>query len=341
MKAVKFFLYAILGLILILLLLGLVLPKSFEVTREITIDAPLSLVFRKVSSLKDQHTWSPWKDLDPDQSVTFEGEDRTPGAIMRWSGNKDVGQGQMTIVNIVPKERVEIDLNFKEPFEASSKVWFTLSSEDEKTKVTWSMAGVNPFPMNVMGLLFNMKGTLKKQFDTGLTRLKEQAEEKVQNTVYQGYTVQVMDMIPRMYQGFRAKVAFADLKQYFEVNTPKIYKAIQSQKGNIRGPLCGLYYEWNEEERMADLAVALEVKEEVYVPGGETTRIRPTKFAVIDVRGKYESLKEAHMSMDQFLSDFGYDAALPVIEEYQIGPAETPDSTKWFTRILYPILDAD
>lgn len=98
--------------------------------------------------------------------------------MFRWSGNDDVGEGSMTILESQPPERVGIRLDFVKPMEDTANVTFTFEpqSDDTKTKVTWDMAGQNNFVGKAFCLVMQMDKEMEKQFDEGLANLKRVVE---------------------------------------------------------------------------------------------------------------------------------------------------------------------
>ncbi|MFC0181067.1 SRPBCC family protein [Pseudarcicella hirudinis] len=104
---------------------------------------------------------------------TYSGTDGTVGFISAWEGNDDVGKGEQEIKKITEGERIDFELRFIKPFEATSPVFMTTQSiSDNQTKVTWSMSGNMPYPMNLMLLFMNMEKQIGGDFETGLNNLK-------------------------------------------------------------------------------------------------------------------------------------------------------------------------
>ena len=62
-----------------------------------------------------------------------EGDFRRPvagtGAIFKWAGNKEVGEGSMTITESRPSDLIRIKLEFLRPFEATNSAEFTFKSK--------------------------------------------------------------------------------------------------------------------------------------------------------------------------------------------------------------------
>lgn len=153
-------------------------PNEFRVTRSATIDAPPAAVFAHVNDFHKWDAWSPWAELDPNAKNTFEGPQQGKDAVFRWSGNDDVGEGSMTILESQPPERVGIRLDFVKPMEDTANVTFTFEpqSDGTKTKVTWDMAGENNFVGKAFCLVMRMDKEMEKQFDEGLANMKRVVE---------------------------------------------------------------------------------------------------------------------------------------------------------------------
>lgn len=161
----------------LLLLLGLVvLPKEMSIDQEIIINKPKHVVFGALISLKNDD-WTVWQKKDPKIQMEFKGTDGNVGSIASWKGNEDVGIGEQEIKKIIDGERVETELRFKEPMSATNFSTFTTESlEINQTKVKWNFSGPNPFPMNVMFFILNMKGKMKEDMQHGLENLKKKLE---------------------------------------------------------------------------------------------------------------------------------------------------------------------
>ena len=152
-------------------------PSEFHVERTATIAAPPANVFQHVDDLHKWDAWSPWAKLDPNAKTTFEGPASGNGAVFAWSGNDEVGEGKMTILDSRPDEAIKIKTEFVKPFPGSSTSGFTFKPEGDKTVVTWNMQSEQPFLMRAMCIIFNGKKMIGDQFDKGLSNLKTVVEK--------------------------------------------------------------------------------------------------------------------------------------------------------------------
>lgn len=170
-------LYILAGIIVLILLLALLAPKTYNVFRSIEIAKPKGEVFEHLKYLKKQDEWSPWARKDPNMKKSFTGTDGEVGCISHWVGNKEVGEGEQELTKIIPGERIEGELRFLKPWKSTSDCYFDVADSSEgKTKVTWGFSGKNKFPMSIMMLFMSMDKMVGKDFEEGLATLKSQME---------------------------------------------------------------------------------------------------------------------------------------------------------------------
>lgn len=170
--------YILLGLVAVIVLLGIIAPKTYDVKRSVVVNKPVHETFRYIKMIKNQDHWSPWKKKDPNMKQEFSGTDGEVGFISKWEGNKDVGTGEQEIVNIVENSIIESQLRFYKPWKSQSDAYIKVDSVDNgKTKITWGFSGTNKFPTNIFFLFFNMDKTVGKDFEEGLESLREILEK--------------------------------------------------------------------------------------------------------------------------------------------------------------------
>ena len=151
-------------------------PSEFRVTRTAALSAPASAIFAQVNDLHNWRAWDPWAKLDPASKESFEGPSAGVGAICRWAGNKEVGEGSMTILESKPDELIRIKLEFLKPFKATNTTEFTFVPQGDQTEVTWSMFGSRNFMCKAVGLVMNCEKMVGPQFEKGLANLKSMTE---------------------------------------------------------------------------------------------------------------------------------------------------------------------
>jgi hypothetical protein len=167
----------IIGAIAVLILGFLVVvamqPADFRVERKASIPARPAEVFAQVCDLHNWQAWSPWERVDPQLKRTYSGSAAGTGASYAWVGNRNVGEGRMTVTECRPNDLVRIKLEFFKPFQATNTAEFTFEPQGEnQTLVTWSMYGPKNFFAKALHLLMSMDKMCGGQFEQGLTNLE-------------------------------------------------------------------------------------------------------------------------------------------------------------------------
>lgn len=153
-------------------------PADFRVERSATMRAPAQAAFAQVNDFQNWRAWSPWEKLDPALKRSYEGPASGTGAAYSWQGNKDVGEGRMTITESRPGELVRIRLEFYKPFAATNTAEFRFEPQGDSAAVTWSMTGQNNFFAKAIGLFVNMDRMVGGMFEQGLAQMKALVEKR-------------------------------------------------------------------------------------------------------------------------------------------------------------------
>lgn len=166
----------LLGLFVISLLIGVLLPDNAQVERQTIIKAPADKIFPYVNNLQTFHTWSPWRSLDHDTQYDFSGPEHGVGAKMTWqSAQAEAGAGVMQITHSELNRQVTATLNFGG--KNTSTTTFGLEPlNDKKTQITWRFNtefGWDLYGRYIGLLLDSMIGA---NYETGLAELKSRLE---------------------------------------------------------------------------------------------------------------------------------------------------------------------
>jgi hypothetical protein len=161
----------VIALIAVLVLVVATRSSQLHVERSATVEAAPDLVFPLLNDFHAWSSWSPWEKLDPDMKREFSGAPQGKGAWYGWSGNDQVGVGNMQITDSKPAEQVTILLEFKEPWQATNVTTFRLAATPQGTKVTWAMDGENNFAAKAMSMVMDMDQMIGKDFEAGLANL--------------------------------------------------------------------------------------------------------------------------------------------------------------------------
>lgn len=169
-----------LGVIIALFfIVALFIDGEYHVERNIVINKPSNEVFEYVKYLRNQDNYSVWAKLDDDMKKEFRGTDATVGFVSAWDSEKnDVGAGEQEITKIMEGKRIEYQIRFLRPFEATDFIYMnTESLANGQCKVIWGFDGKMDYPMNMMLLFMDMDEMLGESLQTGLNNLKGVLEQ--------------------------------------------------------------------------------------------------------------------------------------------------------------------
>jgi hypothetical protein len=174
----KWSLAAIAALVVIFLTVVAMQPSDFKVERSATMRAPAPAAFAQVNDFQNLRAWSPWEKVDPALKRQYDGPKAGAGAVYAWQGNKDVGEGRMTITESRPGELVRMKLEFFKPFAAVNDTVFSFKPSAEGTAVSWTMSGRNNFISKAICLFVDMDKMVGGMFEQGLAQMKSIVERR-------------------------------------------------------------------------------------------------------------------------------------------------------------------
>lgn len=179
MKKVKTLLLGLvvgfLVVVVLLAIVGLFLPKAFDVSRSVEIAAAPEQVHVYVNDLTRWPAWEPWSEGDPSIVTTIGTPSSGVGANQSWTS--DHGDGKLVITESDPQTGARFDLWFGAPDAPPTKAGLNYAAGDSgSTTVTWHMTGVCDVPV-IGGYFARMIASMSgPAFESGLAKLKTAVE---------------------------------------------------------------------------------------------------------------------------------------------------------------------
>lgn len=161
------------GIAVLLVAVGFLLPSTYSAQRSVTINAPAEKVFPLVANHKEWKRWSVRNQRDPNMQMTYSGPEMAVGSKWSWKSLSE-GNGGMEFSAVEPNKRVGYILTMEDMAPATGDLKFT--PEGAATKVTWDIngnAGMNPV-FRWFGVF--MDKMIGPDFEAGLKNLKKLAE---------------------------------------------------------------------------------------------------------------------------------------------------------------------
>jgi uncharacterized protein YndB with AHSA1/START domain len=167
----------ILALVAVVVGWAIVRPGGFRIARSTTIAAPREAVFALLDDFRAWRRWSPFEQLDPNMTRSYEGPVNGLGAVYAYAGNGKVGQGRFTVCERRPYERLAIRAEFLKPIAATNEIEFWVRPVAGGVAVTWAMSGRQAFLCRLFSLFVSMDRMVGRAFESGLSELKRLSEE--------------------------------------------------------------------------------------------------------------------------------------------------------------------
>ena len=139
---------------------------SGKIEVSIEIEAPVVIVYEKVTDLQTWPTWAPWWKKDSTMTTVYSGQKSGLGAKMSWSGLDGGGSLEIVEANFTKNLKNEL---FFEGMPPSYHIW-TFEEIGNVTRVTWSFQDELPFYVHFMQLF------ISSELEEGLIGLKNNCE---------------------------------------------------------------------------------------------------------------------------------------------------------------------
>jgi polyketide cyclase/dehydrase/lipid transport protein len=169
------------ALIVLCLVIGLFLPRQWDVERSILVNAPRSKIHPWVESPARWNDWFALEEMksDPNYRVSTSGPEKGVGATYEWSGGAS-GRGRIVIAESDVRSGVQFDewieVDATEPKNGTGRIVYS-DAPDGSTRVTWSDQGT--LPPVIGGYLRGLvNASMAKAFEKGLVNLKAKGEAR-------------------------------------------------------------------------------------------------------------------------------------------------------------------
>lgn len=180
MKTIKRIFIGLALILVLLLIIAAFISGDCKYEKSITINAPAEKVWQSTNTLKAMDLWSPWNDLDPNMKKEWSGVTGNPGEKVCWeSKNKDAGKGCQEVKKVdAAHKRIDTEIKFLTPYESEANAYVTVTPEGNGSKATWGFSSKIPYPFTIMKLFMNMEDAVGKDYQKGLSKLKNISEQQ-------------------------------------------------------------------------------------------------------------------------------------------------------------------
>lgn len=133
------------GLLLLFLLLTVLVPGSFKLSRTREVSCSTQQLVAFVSDFKNYAEWNPWLSRDETIQIDITGRAGQVGHALSWKG-KRTGAGKMEIT-AVNEHSISWLIHYQKPWASTGKDEWTLKpTTNGKCEITWVHEGNLPWP---------------------------------------------------------------------------------------------------------------------------------------------------------------------------------------------------
>ncbi len=330
-------LYAIGGLIALLIIAGLMLPRHARIAVAAEIDAPAATVFALVNDFHRVSLWSPLTEIDPNARIVYSGPVRGEGATMTWDGTI-IGTGTQVITESRPFEYVGTTINPGD--DGASRSWYELTGAGGATSVSWGFE--TDYGYNVAGrfIALLLEDAVRQDNEESLSRLKELAESlpsaDFSDLEIEHISVAALQIAYLSTTAVPEPAAISEAMgdAYFE-----ILSFIDEQGLQEAGAPLSITRSFSGSELRFDAAIP--VRGAIESVTGDTAAVRLGETytgPVIRVKhvGSYRTLGATHLKIAAYLAALGIERAGDAWESYASDPTKVAEP-ELLTYVYYPI----
>ena len=338
----------VLGIVIVvfvLIIIGFVVfgPSSAYLERSIVIQAPVKEVFKEVNTLKTFNKWSPWYNLDPQAEYILDGPHAGAGSKLTWfSNNSEVGNGFMKIINSENNTSVTylmgFDQNgnrdFSDEGDNDSKAQMLLEAIDEgQTILTWTFSMEKVSGTDKLFILV-LNQLLGPMYEKGLQNLKERIENRPAFSV----ELSLEKLTPVNFIGVQTSSAPQEIGKIMGQSYGRLMEYIQKNRVQVNGSPLAVYTSYDKER--IEMICGIPVPSDIKVESKDEISIQKIDeglYVKAIHQGNYETLKDTHKQIRDYIDYYGYVLSGSPWESYVTDPAEEKDATQWITHIFYAI----
>lgn len=333
MKALKTIGIIILILIIILVVVYFFLPKQVHIERTIAIKATPEVIFDQVNTLKNWEKWNPWQKIDTAMQITYSGPACGTDAMYEWSSkNPKVGSGKMLITYSKPPDTIKCNMWFMN--KRLSHSMFVFTKTDSAVTVIWSMdtkTGRNPIH-RFFGLF--MEKMVGPDFEKGLKNLKEVAEKIPPAPCYK---VEEIKITKQIYIAIKEACTMADIKTMLGKNFGELMEFTQKNGIKTTGAPFAMYFGEPNAQKF-EIQAGVPVDKTVPVTGNiKYGEFKEGNAIMVDYTGPYDKVGPVYQALDSYAKAKNKKINGAPWEEYITDPMKEKDSTKWETKIYFPV----
>jgi effector-binding domain-containing protein len=319
-------------LLLIYFSLDKFLPKEIKIEKPIAIGDSLSSVFGKVNSSGNWAQWMSWIKVDTSLEIMNFGAEKGEGAGLQWSEIKEISSGKFVILKSFYPDSILYEMNLNNFGVGYGSFLFRQYSKG--TYLTWTFRLYAKNNLYKRFQLIEIKKSITVMINESLQYLKSVCEYEATHHIDMNFT----NLPEYDYLYIRDECFAPEISDRMSTHFGTILKYMAKENIKQKGfPFC-IYHKVSDTMAfsvcmpVAKIDPALTFGEKI-----KTGHLNPDEAIVANYHGDYSSMGNAHVAIQQWITESHKKITGDPIEMYITGPGEVADSSRWFTKIFYPV----
>jgi len=330
MKALKIVIIILVVIVAIILIPPLFMPSQLNIEVSRVLKAQPEVIWSQVNCLENWEKWDIWHQ-DTNMAGHYEGPACGEGAKNVWTYKNMEEGGSQTIIESREFEYIKTFLDFQKMGTAESEIFF--EKVEDGTKITWTLVSEASYPVRRWVNALMVIPGVNKAYTEGLANLDELTKDMKPEPAYQTgeFATVSVDAKPAIVLRIKA-------------TGPEIGNAMEQAFGQLMavgatsmaGYPFSIWYDYMNDTMEFDcgLPVAAKMAEQ-----GDIRNIMTYggRVATVTHTGTYESTQYSWEKLQKYMQENNLEPNGDPYEVYITDPSDEPDSTKWVTKLFWPV----
>lgn len=333
MKKIKTIGITIICLIITIFLSSYFLPRKKIIVHQLNFDSSKEIIYEQINGLRNWEKWSPWYDIDTSTVYTYNEIGEGQGAKYQWESiHLNMGKGALEIIKTT-QDSIFFQISFEN--QAPTDGYFVIKEVDDYVNVKWFFLYDAHF--NPIDRYFNlfMERALGDDMFSGLINLKNVCKKisdkrkiKVEEKDFKGVRyLSILDSCKTEEINFKMEEVLSEIIKYMEIN-----------KIDFISPPITIYHTRNAEKVVFEAGIPIKPDLDIENSGKVKILDLPEcKVVVAHYFGSYDAIFRAYKELETWVEKNKKVSSDFVWEEYITDPKTEKDTSKWYTKVYFPI----
>ncbi len=307
-------------------------PAKINIEKSTIIKASKEVIFEQINNPRNWEKWSPWFKIDTAMDVKYFGNKKGENSGIEWkSEDSRIGCGRLTLLDSKPCDTIYAEVETLN--KGKGTIYYLFKKAEGGVKVTFKYEmnlGNNPI-LRYIGLFIGKR--LSKNYVNELDSLKKFTENLPLPYMYKIEEVQSKAF---NYIGIREKVSFKEIGLKMESIMNELMVFVK--KNNLKMTNVPFSISYSVANDTIDFETAMPVEQcKAVSPKIHIGQMNECNAVVLDYYGPYNKIKKGYNSINNWIFDNKKKITGAPFEMYFTNPLIDKDSTKWLTKIYYPV----